>query len=120
MPNWVDIPNNTEWQYDDSIQNRTETDPNTGEEVYITYRNSPGVIEDGIRTYTNESGNECKVYIRCRQKLKPNRMLGEVSFDYWDNKSQYVNLFSHIHNNTLIDQYTYHQYPSEEDNENIE
>ena len=34
MPNWVDIPNNTEWQYDDSIQNRTETDPNTGEEVY--------------------------------------------------------------------------------------
>lgn len=26
----------------------------------------------------------------------------------------------HIHNNTLIDQYTYHQYPSEEDNENIE
>ena len=25
-----------------------------------------------------------------------------------------------IHNNTFIDQYTYHQYPSEKDNENIE
>ena len=84
---WITIESNPEWEYDNSIQNRTETDPNTGEEVYITYRNSPGVIEDGIRTYTNESGKECQVYIRCRQKEKPERILGEVSKTYWDNQS---------------------------------
>ena len=84
---WVTITNNPEWEYDDSIQNRTEIDPNTGEEVYITYRNSPGTISNGIRTYTNESGNVCEVYIRCRQKSNHNRMLGEVSKTYWDNQS---------------------------------
>ena len=82
MPNWVDIPNNTEWEYDNSIQNRVD-----GQGNYITYRNSPGTISNGIRTYTNESGVECKVYIRCRQKSNPDRMLGEVSKTYWDNQS---------------------------------
>ena len=79
---WVTITNNPEWEYDDSIQNRVD-----GQGNYITYRNSPGVIADGIRTYTNESGNVCEVYIRCRQKSNPTRILGEVSKTYWDNQS---------------------------------
>ncbi len=79
---WITIESNPEWEYDNSIQNRVDSQGN-----YITYRNSPGVISNGIRTYTNESGNVCEVYIRCRQKSNPTRMLGEVSKTYWDNQS---------------------------------
>ena len=79
---WITIESNPEWEYDNSIQNRVDQDGN-----YITYRNSPGTISNGIRTYTNESGNQCQVYIRCRQKSNPERILGEVSKTYWDNQS---------------------------------
>ena len=84
MANWVNIPNKTGWQYDDSIDNsRTITDSN-GQEVYITYKDSPGTITNGIRTYTNKSGTVCKVYVRCRQTDNPNRILGEVSKTFLD------------------------------------
>jgi len=80
---WVNIPNKTGWQYDDSVDNsRTVTE--NGEEVYITYKDSPGTITNGIRTYTNESGNVCKVYVRCRQTDHPDRILGEVSKTFLD------------------------------------
>ncbi len=85
MANWVNIPNKTGWQYDDSVDNsRTIIDPDTGEEVYITYKDSPGTITNGIRTYTNESGNVCKVYVRCRQLSNPDRILDEVSKTFLD------------------------------------
>lgn len=83
MANWVDIPNKTGWQYDNSIQSRI--DPISGE--YITYKDSPGVIANGIRTYTNESGQTCEVYVRCRQTAHPDRILGEVSKTYYDNRT---------------------------------
>jgi len=83
---WIDIPNKTGWQYDNSVDNsRTVTE--NGEEVYITYKDSPGVIANGIRTYTNESGQTCEVYVRCRQTAHPDKILGEVSKTYWDNQS---------------------------------
>ena len=85
MANWVNIPN-TKLQYDDSVDNsRTITDSN-GEEVYITYKDSPGTITDGIRTYTNKSGTVCQVYVRCRQISNPDRILDEVSKTFLDNQ----------------------------------
>ncbi len=80
---WKPIPNKPDWEYDAAVSFRQ--DPETNE--YITYKDSPGTISNGIRTYTNESGNVCKVYVRCRQTDHPNKILGEVSKTYWDNKS---------------------------------
>jgi hypothetical protein len=80
---WVDIPNKAGWQYDNSVDN-SRTVIENGEEVYITYKDSPGTITNGIRTYTNESGNVCKVYVRCRQISNPDRILDEVSKTFLD------------------------------------
>ena len=81
---WIEnrqpIPNKPGWQYDAAVSFRQ--DSQTGE--YITYKDSPGVIANGIRTYTNESGNVCKVYVRCRQISNPDRILGEVSKTFLD------------------------------------
>ena len=104
MANWVDIQNKPGWQYDDSVNSRT--DPETGE--YITYKNSPGTISNGIRTYINESGKTCQVYVRCRQTDHPERILGEVSKTYYDYRNWYDHLYSYIHNHSTSDQYTDH------------
>ena len=80
---WVNIPNKAGWQYDNSVDNsRTVTE--NGEEVYITYKDSPGTITNGIRTYTNKSGTVCQVYVRCRQLSNPDRILDEVSKTFLD------------------------------------
>ena len=81
--NWQPIPNKPRWEYDAAVSFRT--DPETGK--YITYKDSPGTISNGIRTYVNESGETCEVYVRCRQIDHPERILGEVSKTYYDYKN---------------------------------
>ena len=104
IENWQPIPNKPGWQYDAAVSFRT--DPQTGE--YITYKDSPGTISNGIRTYVNESGETCEVYVRCRQIDHPERILGEVSKTYYDYKNWYDHLYSYTHNHITPDQYTDH------------
>ena len=77
---WVPIPNKPGWEYDNSA---VKTALNSTSD---TYTDSPGTVTNGIRTYTNESGQVCQTYIKCRQASNPTRILGEVSKTYYDNQ----------------------------------
>lgn len=68
---WVTVPNNAEWEYDNTA---TRDD---------TYADSPGTITAGVRTYTTLGGSTRQTYIKCR-KINSPTSTGELDKTYYD------------------------------------